>query len=351
MNEVSKTFLERLLSTASPSGDEIEIQKKWKEYVEGFADEIRTDNAGNVIAILNPEKPFKVMLAGHVDEIAFMVTHIDDKGFLSVTKVGGINPKLALAQRVKVLGANGIIKGVIGVNAQHHGGEKGEIEVESLYIDLGANSKEEAEDHVTVGDYVVYDMDYEYLLNNKIAARGLDNRAGAFIVAEVVKRLAQEDLNVGIYGVSTVNEETNMGGAFFAASAIEPTCGLACDVTFTSDYGNTSKKKLCDIALDKGPVLAKGAQINKKLNGILIETAKKNDIPVQFELTPRTTGTDADKIRFTGKGTPVALVSLPLRYMHSPSEVVSLDDMEKMIELMVLAIKNLKGNESFNPFE
>jgi len=344
---MNKDFLLELLSTPSPSGDEVKLQKKWKQYVEAFAHKVETDEAGNVIGILNPDNEFKIMLAGHADEIAFMITYIDDNGFCYVTKAGGINPKLALGQRVRLLGKEETPIGVVGVAAEHHGGSKGEVKVEDIYIDFGASNKAEALKYVQPGDYIIYDMDYNLLLNDLLTARGLDNRTGSFIVAEVLRALAEEDINVGVYSVSTVNEETNMGGAYFAASRIKPNCGIACDVTFASDYVGCEKKKLGDVKLGGGPVFARSAQVNAVLNNRLIDTAKAIEMPYQMEVAPRATGTDADKIRFTGNGVPVALVSLPLRYMHSPSEIVSLKDIEAIIKVIVEMIKGLDGEETF----
>ncbi|MCY6957443.1 M20/M25/M40 family metallo-hydrolase [Clostridium brassicae] len=351
MRVESKQFLEELLTTSSPSGNEVEIQKKWMTYVKNFAHEVETDIAGNVIAIVNKDKPFKVMLAGHCDEIAFMVNYIDSNGYLYLTKAGGISPKLALGMRVKVLGKNRVIKGVVGVKAEHQGGAKDEIKIEDIFIDCGANSEEDIKKHVEIGDYVIYDLDYEYTLNNNLIGRGLDNRTGAFIVAEVLRRVSEINANVSVYAVSTVNEETNMGGAYFAGSNIQPTMAIACDVSFATDYPTIDNRRDGNVKLGKGPILSKGAPINKKINHLLENAAKENNIPIQYELTPRLTGTDADKIRFSGKGVPVALVSLPLRYMHSPSEIVNLTDIENEIELLVATILKLKGNESLKPLE
>lgn len=351
MRKESKKFLEELLVTPSPSGDEAKIQKIWMKYVQDFADKVETDMVGNVIASVNPDKPFKVMLAGHCDEIAFMVNYIDEDGYLYLAKAGGISPKLALGMRVKVLGKNEVVKGVIGVKAEHQGGAKDEIKIEDIYVDCGAQDKDEIEKYIEIGDYVIYDNDYEYMLNNKLAGRGLDNRTGAFIVAEVLRRVAEKNPNVAVYAVSTVNEETNMGGAYFAGSNIQPTMAIACDVSFATDYPGVDNRKHGKVKLGEGPILSKGSPINKKINQLMEDASKENNIPIQYELTPRSTGTDADKIRFSGKGVPVALVSLPLRYMHSPSEVVSLIDIENEIELLVAAILRLKGDENLKPLE
>lgn len=348
---MNKDFLLELLHTPSPSGMEMEIQKKWIQYVNTFADKVITDNAGNAIGVLNPEAPFKVLLAGHCDEIALVINRIDDNGFLHFDKVGGINPKAAVGMKVTVLGYNGTITGVIGVNAQHHGGLKNDFGLEDLFIDCGFKSKQEAEERVQIGDLCVYKTEPEILMDRYISARGLDNRTGAFIVAEVLRRLAKENVQVGVYAASTVNEETNMGGAYFAASGIEPTMAIACDVTFATDYPGVNKNKHGDVRLEKGPVLAKGAPINIKMNQLLEKAASERNIGLQYELTPRRTGTDADKMRLTGKGVPVALVSLPLRYMHSPVETASFQDMEKEIDLLFTMIKNLTGDESLNPLD
>lgn len=351
MTKANQDFLLDLLNTPSPSSMEMVIQKKWINYVKEFADEIRTDNAGNAIGVLNPDASFKVLLAGHADEIALVVNRIDDEGYLHFDKMGGINPKAAVGMRVTVLGAGGTITGVTGVNAQHHGGLKNDFDLSDLFIDCGFKTKEEAEKYVQIGDLCVYKTEPEILMDRYIAGRGLDNRTGSFIVAEVLKRLAEKDVKVGVYAVSTVNEETNLGGAYFAAAGIEPTMAIACDVTFATDYPGVNKNKHGDIRLEKGPVLAKGAPINIKINKLLEKAAKDLNMHVQYELTPRMTGTDADKMRLTGKGVPVSLVSLPLRYMHSPVETASLQDIEEEIELLVTMIAGLTGNESLNPLE
>ncbi len=351
MRDESKLFLERLIKTPSPSGDEIEIQKLWMNYVQDFAHKIETDAIGNVMASINPDKSFKIMLAGHCDEIAFMVNYIDDNGYVYVAKAGGINPKVALGNKVRVLTKSGVLKGVVGVRAEHQGGSNDKIEAKDIFIDCGANNKEDIEKLVSIGDYIIYDVDYEYLMNDTFAGRGLDNRTGAFIVAEVLRRVADKNSKVAVYAVSTVNEETNMGGAYFAASHINPTMGIACDVSFATDYPGIDHRESGCVDLGKGPILSKGAPISNKINDILKKAAKDNNIPVQYELTPRSTGTDADKIRLTGKGVPVALVSLPLRYMHAPCETANLKDIENEIELLVHAILSMSGEENLNPLQ
>ena len=347
----NQAFLFELLSTPSPSSMEMAIQKKWIKYVEKFADEIITDHAGNAIGVLNKEAEFKILLAGHCDEIALVINRLGDDGFLYFDKMGGINPKAAIGMRVNIQGFAKTISGVIGVNAQHHGGIKGDFEVDDLYIDCGAKSKEEIGQYVQVGDLAVYDRKPDVLMDRYITGRGLDNRTGAFIVAEVLRKLKGKDLNVGVYAASTVNEETNMGGAYFAASGINPSLAIACDVTFATDYPHVNKNKYGDIKLDGGPVLAKGAPINHKINRWLEQAAERLNMPLQYELTPRMTGTDADKMRLTNQGVPVSLVSLPLRYMHSPVETASIKDIVAEIDLIVDWISQMTGKENLNPLE
>ncbi|MFQ3544733.1 M20/M25/M40 family metallo-hydrolase [Halobacillus rhizosphaerae] len=351
MDQSRLNFLMELLKTPSPSSMEMAIQKRWIEEMKPVADEIRTDHAGNAMAVLNPEADFKIMLAGHCDEIALVINRIDERGYLHFDKMGGINPKAAVGMKVTVLGYKKAITGVIGVNAQHHGGLKGDFDLEELFIDCGAQSKEEMEGLVQIGDLAVYKRSPEVLMDRYVSGRGLDNRTGQFIVGEVVRKLAEKNLKVGVYAVSTVNEETNMGGAYFAAAAIEPDLALACDVTFATDYPGVNQNKHGDIRLEGGPVLAKGAPINRKINQLLEKTATSLSMKVQYELTPRATGTDADRMRLTGKGVPVSLVSLPLRYMHSPVETASIKDMDEEIELLTEMIANMTGNESLNPLE
>jgi endoglucanase len=346
----AQSFLFDLLATPSPSGHEWNIQRKWMQYVKPFAHEIRTDLAGNAIGVLNPEAPFKVLIAGHCDEIGLQVCRIDDKGFIYIDALGGISQKPAVGMKVEILGYGGRITGVIGANAQHHGGLKNDFEFSDLCVDCGARSKDELAGIVRVGDPAVYKRDPELLLNGRLAGRGLDNRTGAFIVAETLRQVAERGTKVGLYAASTVNEETNMGGAYFAAAGIAPTMAIAVDVTFATDYPGASSKHET-VELDGGPVLAQGAPINRKINRLLELAAERKGIPLQYELTPRKTGTDADMMRTTGRGVPIALVSLPLRYMHAPAETVSLRDIEREIELLADMIAHLSGSENLNPID
>ncbi|MFD2707105.1 M20/M25/M40 family metallo-hydrolase [Salibacterium lacus] len=350
MNNRHHDFLYELLQTPSPSGMEADIQKKWLQHVKPYAAQLHTDGAGNASAVHHPDASLRVAVAGHCDEIGFMVKAIDNDGYIYVEKLGGISHKPAIGMKVAILGKYGRLTGVFGSKAEHHGGAKDDFSFSDLFIDCGASSREEVEAFTVPGDTAVYKREPEGLLNNRISGRGLDNRTGAFIVAEVFRRLENRlQADVGMHAVSTVNEETNMGGAYFAGAGIAPDLAIAVDVTFATDYPGAVSGQTAEVKLGKGPVLAKGAPINQKANDLLEQAAGAAGIPVQYELTPRSTGTDADQLRKTARGVPVAVVSLPLRYMHAPVETVSLDDIEQTIELLVSFFTRLQGNENLKP--
>ncbi|MBN1968820.1 MAG: M20/M25/M40 family metallo-hydrolase [Candidatus Delongbacteria bacterium] len=351
MEKKSLEFLIELLKTPSPSGMEAEISKKWLNYCKDYADKLDTDIFGNSYAILNPEKEYKVIIAGHCDEIGLVIKRIDSDGFLYFTKLGGISHKIAPGMKVNVLGNDGkdCFTGVIGASAEHHGGLDDGFKMDDLYIDLGAKSDKELEGKIRIGDLAVYKRDPEILMNGRISGRGLDNRTGAFIAAEVIRNLKGKKLNVGVYAVATTGEEVGLQGAFAAGSKVKANMAIATDVTFATDYPNVSTAKHGSYKLDNGPVLALGPSVNRKINSLFEKAAKDLDMKLQYELVPQTTGTDADRLRYTSNGTAVALVSLPLRYMHSPVETVSQKDIKDEIELICKFIENLEGNEDLRP--
>jgi len=351
MQKDSKAFLYDLLRTPSPSGFEQDIQKKWLKYTGKYADRTDTDIGGNAIAVLNPKAKFKVLLAGHCDEIGFIITRIDEKGFIYFNPVGGISHKVAPGLRVEILGESNCITGVIGVNAEHHGGLKEKFEFDDLFIDCGFKDKKQAEKLVRTGDYAVYSSEITELHNGLIASKALDDKTGSFIVAEVIRKLKGQKLNVGVYSVSTTSEEIGLQGAYFAAAGIEPDLAIVCDVTWATDYPAVNRSKYGDYGVDGGPVLAVGSPVSAKINKMLRDAAKTKKIGVQTEVTPKITGTDADRIRFTNRGVPVELVSLPIRYMHSPVETASIKQIENVIEIIVEFIKNLTGSENLKPLE
>lgn len=347
MENSAKKFLFDLLKTDSPSGDECRAQRVWLDYVKKFAT-VKTDIVGNAIGAINENAEFKIMLAGHCDEIAMIVNNIDENGFIHFEKAGWVNPWLIPGLRVTVKGYKGKdIPGIIGFNLD----KKEEARVpdcSDYFIDCGIDKADEVKKLVRVGDYIVYKSEPEIIGDNKIICKALDNKTGAFIVAEVLRKLSDKKIKVGVYAVSTTGEETNQRGAHTAAASINPNLGIACDVTFNTDMPNESSKgaKIC---FRKGPALSVGSPINKKANELLEAAAKRLKMPVQFELTPDRTHTDADRIMYANAGIPVALVSLPIRYMHSPIEEADLRDIDDIVNLLVEMISKLKGNEELRP--
>lgn len=347
---MNRNFLMDLLDTSSPSGMEKEIQLLWLDYMKDFSHKIESDNIGNAYAILNPDADFKVMLAAHGDEIGFMVKRIDSNGFIFLEKLGGISPKIAIGMKIKFLGKKEII-GVVGANAEHHGGVKENLKINDIYVDCGFKDKESAKKYLNIGDMAVYKRETEILQENRVSGKALDNKTGSFIIAEVMRNLAKENFKIGVYAVNTSTEETNQGGAYFAGSQINPDMAIVCDVTFATDYPGVDTDVNGEFALEDGPVLAKGSPINLKINSELEKSATELGIKLQYELTPRSTGTDADTIKYTGKGVPIALVSLPIRYMHSPVETASFYDIEDEINLLTHFILNLDPKINLNPIK
>lgn len=333
------SLLKELLAIPSVSGDEFSFQKKVMKYLKSNNLDVKTDNIGNVYTRINPEAKFQIMIEAHSDEIGFMVRKIDESGYIYLEKVGGIDPKAAVGMKVQI-GQNKI-KGVVGSLPS-----QGEITTHTLYIDCGFGSSRLALDHIKVGDYVSYDTTPEELFGRKLASRALDNKTGVFMLVEIMKKLQNSNLDIGVTGVTTVNEETNTGGAYFAASKVKPDMCIVLDVTYTGDHPASDD---LDVYLGGGPVLATGAPIHPKIQTHFEEVAYNLGMPIQYEITPRNTGTSGDEIRKTGNGVPITLISLPLRYMHSPFEVCDLRDMEQIIDLIVNGIEEIKDNFNLCP--
>jgi endoglucanase len=348
MVKSSRNFLFKLLKTHSPSGNETALQKEWINYVKKFA-EVDTDEAGNAIACINKDAGFKVLLSGHADEIAMMVCRIDENGFIRFGKSGGINTQILPGLKVEILGYGGNISGVIGYTLDKDRKLPASPECKDFYIDCGAKKASELAKIVRTGDYIVYKSEPEILLNDRLCCKALDDKTGSFIVAETLKRLSSKKLNVGVYAASSAGEETNLRGAYFAGARIQPDMAIACDVTFNTDTPGEDRPERPQVELGKGPALSVGSPVNVRVNELLEKAAKKSRVKLQFELTPARTCTDADKILFSGRGVPVALVSLPVRYMHSPVEIASMQDIESIIKLLVTMIENLSGKEDLRP--
>jgi len=347
-------FLRKCVDTISPSGFEEEISRIWRAEADKFADRTWADANGNAYAVVNEGGSPRIMLAGHIDEIGLMITYIDDKGYLSFAPIGGWDPQVLPGQRVRIRGKDGVIIGVVGRKPIHlleTEERKKVVKIDELWIDIGAKDKEDAEEHVSIGDPGVLDYGFETLLNDLVAARAFDDRVGAFVVLEAARLAAKMNPKAAIYAVGTVQEEIGMRGAHTSAFGIDPQVGIAVDVGFATDTPGMGdeKKKVGDIAMGKGPMIARGPNINPKLFEILVSTAKKHKIPYQVEAEPRETGTDTDVIQLTRAGVATGLISIPNRYMHSPCEVVHLGDLENIAKLIAHTVTSIDDKTDFIP--
>ena len=344
---MNKQFLYTLLDNMSVSGHEIELQKKVIAEMQPYCDEIRTDYTGNVISILNPDAPFKVMLAAHIDEIGMIVTHIQEDGLVRAAKSGGIYARTYPGHQVVIHGYAGIVYGVVVNNKDM---DKTELKPGDLYIDIGARNAEDARKYIQEGDPIHLNTYHQEMLGGYLSARAVDDRGCAFIILEALKRAKEKGCKIGVYAATTVGEETTMRGAYWAGSAVNPNVAIAVDVTFASDYPGTDAKDSGCVKLGKGPVICNSSIANRKVNDLLKVCATSRKIPYQMESYMGRTGTDADKIHFTGTGVVTALLSLPLRYMHSPSEVCHLDDIAYSIELLSEFLCRIDENTDLDPF-
>ena len=343
---MNREFLKDLLATPSVSGYEEAIQEKALAYGKTFAHTQFTDPSGNAVSVVNPDAERKVLLCGHIDEIGFVVTNIDESGRLHLMGAGGVRPRLYLGSPVQVWHNGKLVSGVIATSGDLL--ESNKTKVSDLLVDIGAKNKEEALQAVAVGDPVCADVQVRELLNHHFTCRALDDRTGAFVVLEAAKKAAAKGANIGIYAATTVGEETTGRGAYYAAARIQPDCAIAVDVTWANDAPGTTPSDTGDVKLGGGPVLCMASSVNKKMNALLRQAAEDLSIPLQWEIATGRTGTDGDTVNRTGLGIPMALVSIPLRYMHSSVEVGSWQDLEQCIELLSEFLVRLGQEEGFD---
>ena len=343
---MNKEFLYEMLDTMSVSGNEIKLQKKVIKEMTPYAHEIRTDYTGNVICVLNPEADFKVLLAGHIDEIGLVVTHIQGDGLLKVAKAGGIRVHAYPGHQVMIHHGDTEVPGVVILNDAM----KGDIKDKDLYIDIGAKDGKDARKYVEEGDPVHLNTYHLPLQNDLLCARGIDDRGGAFIVLEALKKAREMGCKIGVYAATTVGEETTMRGAYWAASRVKPDVAIAVDVTYAQDYPGTDPAESGSVKLGAGPVICNSSIANKKVNDLLKVCANVEGIPYQVESFLGRTGTDADKMHQSADGTVTALLSLPLRYMHSPSEVCHFKDIEHAVNLLTSFLCSINKEINLDPF-
>ncbi len=356
MRKESLKFLEQLLDAPSPSGYEQPAQRVFRGYVASFCDELTTDVMGNVLARISGKGKNlpRVMIVGHTDEIGLQIKYIDDKGFLYFAAVGGVDAHLTPGKRVAVHTANGVLSGVIGKKPIHLMDNKDRetvVKLESQYIDIGASDKKEAQKLVRVGDAVTFESTFTRLQNDLVSSRGFDDKAGCFVVAEVLRLVAAsgKKLAIDLYGVSSVQEEIGLRGGTTSCYSINPDVGICVEVDFATDQPDVEKKHNGEVALGKGPILTRGANINPHLFELLLAAAGKEKIDIQHTASPRGTGTDANVMQISRGGVATALVKIPLRYMHTPIETVSLSDMENAAKLIVAALGKISSREEFIP--
>ncbi|MBL7646635.1 MAG: M42 family metallopeptidase [Candidatus Hydrogenedentes bacterium] len=352
MRKESLDFLKRLLATPSPSGFEEKIQKVCKAYMEPFVDEIYKDVHGNQFHVLNKGADLRIMLAGHVDEIALMVNTIDANGFIGFVPIGGVDSAVLGGQRVTVHGADGPVPGVIGRKAIHLTPVEDRnkpLEMHQMWVDIGAKDKKDAEKHVTIGDPITIAVGYQELMNEMVVARALDDRVGAFVIMEAVRLLANKKINVAVYCITTVQEEIGLRGATTSAYGCHPHAGLAVDVAWATDHPRGEGERYGETAIGKGPIISRGPNINPVVHKGIVATAKKHKIPIQPLAMPRGTGTDANAMQLSRGGVATGLIGIPNRYMHTPVELVSLTDVENASKLIAEWILSLKANTSFIP--
>jgi tetrahedral aminopeptidase len=337
MQDSSLTFLNNLLHTPSASGFERAIQDVVRGWAKPYADEIRTDRHGNVIAALNPAGSPRIMLAGHCDQIALMVQHIDDQGYLYVQPIGGWDMQILLGQNLTVWGAGGPIVGVVSRRAPHllTTEERNKVPLfTDIWVDIGVTDRKEAAELVALGDPVTFELQSRPMRNNFLTSPGLDDKVGVWTVMEALRLMHGRPLHAAVFCVSTVQEEIGLRGATTSSYGINPAVGIAVDVCHATDTPGNDKKQLGETKLGAGPVVFRGPNINPHVFDRLQSTAKAHEITVQPRGVPRATGTDANAIQLARDGVATGLVGIPNRYMHSPVEVVSLDDLDRAAKLL-----------------
>lgn len=351
MEKKSMDFLKELLKQASPSGYESAAAAVWRKYAKGFTKDVNGDLHGNSFATLNPKGKLGIFMSGHIDEIGYMVKAITSDGYLKISPVGGIDPHVAAGQRVNVMTKKGPVYGVIGRKAIHlltPEERKKVTALKDMWIDIGAKDKKDAEKVVEIGDVAVPAVDFKKVRGNIYTARGFDDRIGAFIVIEALRLLSEEkNMHHRVSSVATVQEEIGLRGAITSSYTVNPSIGFAVDVTFSSDTPGISDELFGEVKLGKGPVIARGANINPKVFELLVKTAKKEKIPYQIVAAPRGTGTDANALQLSRGGVATGLVSVPNRYMHTPVEMVDLKDVQNCSKLLAKSIAAIKGEKDF----
>ena len=356
LNAKSLKFLEEYLNNAAPTGYESNGQKIWMKYLKPYVDEFITDNYGTAVGVINPEKKFKVVIEGHSDEISWYVNYITDNGLIYVIRNGGSDHQIAPSKWVNIHTKKGVVKGVFGWPAIHVRDHAKEAppKIDNIFIDIGAKDKKEVEKMgVHVGCVITYPDSFHILNKNKFVCRAIDNRAGGFMIAEVARLIKEnkDKLPFCLYVTNSVQEEIGLRGAEMITNTLKPDLAIVTDVTHDTSTPMIEAKKQGDAKIGKGPVITYAPAVQNNLREKIIRIAEKNKIPYQRLASSRYTGTDTDAFAYSNGGVPSALISLPLRYMHTTVEMVQKEDVENVIKLIYETLKNIKSNESFSYFD
>jgi putative aminopeptidase FrvX len=345
-------FLHRLLTAAGPSGNEAAAARVWREACSGFAHEVRTDHVGSSLArVAGTGGGPTLAVIGHIDEIGLHVSHIDDEGYLKFGQVGGWDVSVLIGQRVRIQTRGGPVTGVIARKPIHLLGDeerKKVPEVKELHIDVGAKGAEEAGQLVRIGDVAVIDVGPFELRHDRLVSRALDNRVGCYVAAEAARLVAAEGGAPGdVVALAVAQEETSFAGARTSAFAVNPDVAIVVDLTFATDQPGVELGALTKHPLGSGPVVARGTTLHPRVFELLYDTAEREGIPFTLESLGRSTGTDADAVHLSRAGIPTGLVSVPCRYMHSPVEMVALEDVTAAARLIAAFAQALEPGMPF----
>lgn len=346
---MSIDFLRSLLSSPGPAGYEVAPSRIWREEAKGFVDDVHVDVRGNSLAVLRGKAP-RILLAGHIDEIGVIVTHIDDDGFIYFAGLGGWDAQVLVGQRIRLLGKQGDVIGVIGKKPIHlMKKDEGPSKIEDLWIDIGATSYGEAIENVRVGSAGVIDAAIHELPHQRIVARSLDNRVGAYTVLEALRILSKDRPQATVAAVATTQEEITFAGAQTATFSFEPEVAIVVDVTHATDYPTADKKLRGEARLGSGPAIACGSVNNPIVYQTLVEIAERENIPYTVKVNPASSGTDGDVIHMARGGVAVGVVSIPNRYMHSPNEMIQMSDVENAARLIAMFVGSISSATKFVP--
>ena len=354
MPRQSIEFLEALVNAPSPSGFEQSVATLYRDHMTRYADRVTTDVHGNVLGVLNPEAPMRIMLAGHMDEIGFIIHHISDEGLLYFKGIGGHDSVIPVGQRVWVHGRERV-PGIIGrkaIHLQEEDERKKKPQLHDLWIDIGASSRAEVEALIQLGDVATFQYEFQPLIGDRATARGFDNKMGSFIVAEALRLLKEEGglhPGVGVYAVATVQEEIGLRGAHTSSFSINAQTGLAVDVNHAVDYPGVSKAHHGQLDIGKGPSVSRGPNTNHVTFELITQAAREDGIPYQVSVKPAGTATDANAMQINRGGMATGLLGVPLRYMHTPCELLSLKDVEDCARLMAAYCRRVKPDTDFTP--